>query len=129
MGGLALLPWERWAARLLRWMAVAIARQASRLRRWWSLSQSAVWPEVEGTVEQVIWDSSWPRDEIAYSYCIEGASYSGYHYAWFNPSNRSQVREGDKALLRYKPNNPEESVFVRLASESREGPLMGTENR
>ena len=122
MGGLALLPWEKWAARLLHWMAVAIVRQASRLRRRWSLSHSAAWPEVEGTVEQVIW-------EIAYSYYIEGTSYSGYHYAWFNPSNRSQVREGDKALLRHKPGNPGESVFVRLASESREGPLIGTENR
>ena len=118
MGGLALLPWEKWAARVLHCVAVAIVRRASRLRRWWSLTQSAAWPEVEGVVEQINWDSSWPRDEIAYSYCAEGTAYSGYYYAWFDPSARSRVREGDKVLLRYKPGDPGKSVFVRRSESS-----------
>ncbi|MGA7081007.1 MAG: DUF3592 domain-containing protein [Terriglobales bacterium] len=131
MGGLALLPWEKWAARLLHSIAVAVARQTSRLRRWWALSRSEGWPEVSGTVEQVSWDSSWPRDEIAYSYCAQGTSYSGYYYAWF--SDRSsvvgQLREGNKVLVRHKPDDPGESVFVRLAPASTEQSFIGAENR
>jgi len=131
MGGLALLPWEKWAARLLHSIAVAIMRQTSRLRRWWALSHSDGWPEVEGTVEQISWDSSWPRDEIAYSYCAQGTSYSGYYYAWFSDRspNVRQLQGGDKVLVRHKPDDPGKSVLVRLASESTELSFKGTESR
>jgi hypothetical protein len=113
MAGTAFLPWEKWAARLLHRIVVAIARQTSKLGRWWSLAHSEAWPEVEGTVEQINWDSSWPRDEIAYSYRVHGTSYSGYYYAWFSPSTRNQVRQGDKVMVRHKPSDPGKSVFVR----------------
>ena len=114
MGGLALLPWEKWAARVLHTLGIAIRRSLYRLQRRRSLARSTGWPEAEGTVESVKWDSSVPREEIAYTYETNGGVHSGYHWLWFESPNDRQPRAGDKIVIRYVPDDASESVFLRL---------------
>jgi len=68
LAGTAFLPWEKWFAWLVHKLAVAIRRQSHRIKRQRSLSRSESWPQVEGTVEGINWDSSNPREEVVYSY-------------------------------------------------------------
>ncbi len=79
MGGLAFLPWEKWAARTLHSLAVGITRLTYKMQRRRSLSRSNGWPEVEGTVEGIQWDSSFPREEVSYSFRTDRGDFSGYN--------------------------------------------------
>jgi hypothetical protein len=108
----AFLPWEKWLGRLFHILAIAIQRLLYRMRRRRLLARSSRWLEVEGTVEGVQWDTSLPREEIAYSFTTNGGNQSGYQWIWFDSPNDHQPRVGDKIRLRYNPRNPEESVFV-----------------
>src|SRR5579864_266159 len=105
----AFLPWEKWIARLLHPIAVAVRRWLYKVRRKRLLSASEGWPEVEGSVVSIGWDSSFPREEIVYSYSMAQGYYSGSHWLWFDPSNAREVRIGDRIVLRYGPQNPEKS--------------------
>jgi hypothetical protein len=110
----AFLPWEKWLARLFHTLAIAIQKAAYKARRRRDLSRSAKWTEAVGTVESVVWDSSFPREEIGYSYETANGIRTGYYWTWFESPNEPQPQAGDKISLRYNPNDHEESVFVRV---------------
>ncbi len=116
MAGLALLPWEKWLARILRPIYVAIRRSLYKRARCHNLNESQGWPEAEGTVHSKTWDSSLPREELLYSYTASGGYYSGSHWHWFEPFKAREVNVGDRILLRTKPGHPEESVFLGFVS-------------
>ena len=111
----AFLPWEEWLARLLHVLAIALRRLVYKLRRRRSLARSSGWTEVEGIVESVQWDTSLPREEIAYSFSTGQGDQSGYQWLWFDSPNERQPHVGDKVRLRYNQQNPEESVFISVA--------------
>jgi|SRR5579862_1080021 len=111
----AFLPWEKWLGRLFHILAIAIQRLLYRMRQRRLLARSSGWLEVEGTVESVQWDTSLPREEIAYSFTTERGDQSGYQWIWFDSPNERQPRVGDKIKLRYDPRNPEESIFISVA--------------
>ena len=114
MAGLAFLPWAKWIARLLHALAVAFKRRAYRVQRRWSLARSEGWPEVEGTIEAINWDSGSPREEIVYSYSTEHGYYSGSYWRWFDLSNIREVRAGEHVALRYNPREHDRSVFLKF---------------
>ena len=111
----AFLPWEKWLGRLLHVVSIAIQRFLYKARRRRSLARSSEWTETEATVERIAWDSSLPREEIAYWFTTARGRYTGYQWIWFESPNEWQPRVGDKILVRYDGKNPEESVFLRSA--------------
>jgi hypothetical protein len=110
----AFLPWEKWLGRLLHTVAITIQRLLYRMRRRRLLARSSGWPETEGTVQSVQWDSSLPREEIGYSFTTRRGDQSGYHWLWFDSPNERQPHVGDKIMVRYDETKPEESVFLRV---------------
>jgi|ERR1700690_886607 len=112
MAGLAFLPWEEWLARLLHPLAVAVRRWLYQARRRKDLARSQCWSEIEGTVHEVKWDSSNPREEVVYSYSTNHGYYSGSSWHWFDPADKRQVRVGNRVTLRIDPEDHEESVFL-----------------
>lgn len=113
MAGLALLPWEKWIARILHPLAVAVRRRIYKARRHRFLVRSEGWPETKGTVHSINWDSSNPREEIMYSYSTEQGYQSGSSWRWFDSSSRQELRAGDRVLIRYSPDDPAKSVFLK----------------
>jgi hypothetical protein len=111
----AFLPWERWLGRLLHAVSVAIRRFLYKARRRRSLARSSGWIEAEATVERIEWDSSLPREEIAYWFTTARGRYTGYQWIWFESPNELQPHVGYKILVRYDDKNPEKSVFLRTA--------------
>jgi hypothetical protein len=118
MAGTAFLPWEEWIARLLHPLYVAIRRWLYKVRRRRALTRAERWPQSEGTVERITWDSSLPREEIVYCYTTEQGYYSGSHWRWFDRLNARQVREGDRITVRDNPEQHENSVFSEFADTS-----------
>jgi hypothetical protein len=110
----AFLPWEKWIGRLLHVLAIAVRRLIYRMQRRRSLARSSGWPETEGTVQSVQWDSSLPREEIAYSFVTDRGSQAGYHWLWFDSPSERQPKVGDKITVRYDENAPDKSVFIRV---------------
>jgi hypothetical protein len=108
----AFLPWEKWLARLFHTLAIALRKAAYKTKRRRDLSRSLRWTETVGTVESVVWDTSFPREEIGYSYQTENEIRTGYYWTWFESPDEPQPQTGDKIKLRYNQNDPEESVFV-----------------
>ena len=108
----AFLPWEDWLARILHPLAVAVRKRSYQARRREDLAQSQGWGQTQGTVHDVKWDSSNPREEIVYSYSTEGGYYSGSCWHWFDSSDKRQVRVGDRITLRFDPEDNERSVFL-----------------
>jgi hypothetical protein len=114
MAGTALLPWEEWIARLLHPLYVAIRRTLHSRHRRHELRESEGWPQAEGTIMSKSWDSSLPREELLYSYSTPAGYYSGSHWLWFERSEPHEVKVGDQILLRYCPDSPERSVFLKF---------------
>jgi hypothetical protein len=112
MAGTAFLPWEKWIAQLLHPLAVAVRRWLYERRRRRLLAQSEGWPETEGTIHSINWDTSFPREEILYSYNTVGEYYSGSCWHWFDRSDVHEVKTGDRIVLRYSREDPEKSVFL-----------------
>lgn len=112
----AFLPWEKWLARVVHPIAVAIKRQLHQIRRTRSLRISQHWPQTQGTVLVINWDSSCPREEILYSYRTEQGYQSGSYWHWFHPSELRQVRVGDQLVVRYDPTNHEDSVLHQFSA-------------
>jgi hypothetical protein len=110
----AFLPWEKWIARLLHPLYVRLRRRWLEWRRDRLVARSKSWPELGGEIYRVVWDSSLPREQLLYSYSIDGNYFSGCSWHWFDRSNIRELRAGDRIVLRYNPLHPEESVFVRL---------------
>jgi|SRR5579872_1061391 len=115
MAGTAFLPWEKWIARLIHPLVVAFRRWLHQRSMRRSLEKSEGWPETEGTVFNIGWDSSNPREEIIYTYSANGEYYSGSCWRWFEHSNTQEVRAGGRLVLRYNPENRSESVFLRFS--------------
>ena len=115
MAGTAFLPWEKWLARLLHPIVVAIKRWLHEMRRRRCLEQSRNWPQTQGTVLVINWDSSCPREELLYSYATEQGYQSGSYWHWFDRANPRQVRVGDQAVVRYDPTTHENSVFLQFS--------------
>jgi len=114
MAGTALLPWDQWLARALHPLYVAIRRWPYKRQRQRELEASEGWPDVEGTVQSKQWDSSLPREELLYSYSTPTGYYAGAHWLWFERTEPREVRVGDPIVLRYRRDEPEKSVFVKL---------------
>ena len=114
MAGLAFLPWEKWIARIVHALVVAFKKCVHRVHGKWSLAWSRTWPEIEGTIEAINWDSGSPREEIVYSYSTERGYYSGSYWRWFDLSNIREVRVGDRLMLRYNPREHDKSVFLKF---------------
>jgi hypothetical protein len=114
MGGLAFLPWEKWAARVLHGLAVGIKRFFYKMQRRRSLSRSKEWPEAEGIVEGIQWDSSFPREEVSYSFRTDRGDFSGYNWIWFESPNDPQFHVGDKVAIRYVQDDPAKSVLLKI---------------
>jgi hypothetical protein len=112
MAGTAFLPWEEWLARLLHPLAVTLRRWLYKKQRDRLLARSEGWPQAEGTVFSINWDSSFPREEILYSYSTEQGYFSGSHWRWFDSSDAREVKVGARILLRYSIEDPAESVFL-----------------
>jgi hypothetical protein len=112
MAGTAFLPWEEWLARLLHALAVALRRWLYRTRRKKDLTRSKGGGQTRGTVQDVKWDSSNPREEVVYSYSTERGYYSGSYWHWFDSSDKRQVRVGNRITLRFDPEDHESSVFL-----------------
>ena len=110
----AFLPWEKWLARLLHTIAVALKRRVYQVRRRRYLEQSRDWPRSEGTVHSIEWDSSFPREEIVYYYRTEQGYHSGRYWHWFDSTNPRLVRAGDRIALRYDPADNDKSVFLEF---------------
>jgi hypothetical protein len=108
------LPWEKWLARLLRPLYVSVRRLWLERQRDRLLARSTSWPEAEGSIYHVVWDSSLPREQLLYSYSTNGDYFSGGSWHWFERSDARQLSAGDKIAVRYNPAHPEESVFVRF---------------
>ena len=115
MAGTALLPWEQWLARLLHPVYVAIRRSLYKSQRHQDLHESEGWPEAEGTVVSKKWDSSLPREELLFSYSTSQGYYSGSYWTWFERSEPREVKVGDRIVLRYRPDDPERSVFLKFS--------------
>jgi hypothetical protein len=98
---------------LLHPLYVAIRRQLFQAERLRSLARSERWPQTDGSIFSINWDSSLPREELLYSYSSERGYYSGSHWRWFDSANAHEVRVGDRITLRYDPDNPEKSVFLK----------------
>jgi hypothetical protein len=120
MAGTALLPWERWLAKLLHPLYVAVRRWMFKKGRREDLVRSQRWPEIEGNIHEIQWDSSLPREGLLYAYSCEAGYYSGFYWHWFERTNISEVKVGDRINLRYNPENAEESVFIGF----QESPLL-----
>jgi hypothetical protein len=114
MGGLAFLPWEKWAARALHSVAIIATRFIYRMQRRHNLSRSKGWPEIEGIVESIQWDSSFPREEVSYSFRTNEGDFSGYNWVWFESPNDPQFHVGDKVVIRYAQRDPAESVLLKV---------------
>src|SRR4051794_33048034 len=99
MAGTAYLPWEEWLARILHPLAVAARRWLYQARRRKDLARSQGWREIEGTVHEVKWDSSNPREEVVYSYSTNHGYYSGSCWHWFDRADKRQVQVGNRVLL------------------------------
>jgi len=115
MAGTALAPWEQWLARILHPLYVAIRRWLHQRQRQRSLNESIGWLETSGTIHSIRWDSSLPREELQYSYSTGQGYYSGTHWLWFERSEPHEVKVGDRITLRYRPNDPETSVFLKFS--------------
>jgi hypothetical protein len=46
-----------------------------------------------------------------YCYTTEQGYHSGSYWHWFDPLTLHQVREGDRIVVRYNPEQPDNSVF------------------
>jgi len=114
MAGTAFLPWEKWIAQLLHPVAVAIRRWLYKRRRQRLLAQSEGWPKADGAVQSIRWDTSFPREEILYSYNTGNEYYSGSCWHWFDRSAVHEVKTGDRIILRYSREHPEKSVFLEF---------------
>ena len=114
MAGTAFLPWEEWLARLLHPLAVAVKRWLHELRRRRCLERSQDWPQTQGTVFVINWDSSCPKEEVVYSYSTEQGYQSGSFWHWFDRSTPRQVEVGDEIVVRYDPTNHQNSVFLQF---------------
>ena len=112
MAGTALLPWEEWLAKLVHPLYVSIRRRSFEKQRREHLLKSTSWPRVEGTIHQIEWDSSLPREGLRYAHECEKGYYSGLHWRWYDCDNPRVVKVGDRILLRYNPDQPEDSVFL-----------------
>jgi|SRR5215831_18255565 len=108
----AFLPWEDWPARLLDPLAVAARKTFYQARPREDLAQSQGWGQTQGTVHDVKWDSSNPREEVVYFYSTERGYYSGSCWYWFDSSDNRQVRVGDRITLRFDPEDNQRSVFL-----------------
>jgi hypothetical protein len=112
-GGVALLPREKWIAWLVHAIRVAVGR---RLHQWrWNraLAKSKGWEQAEGTVQRINWDSSLPREEIAFADSTDRGYHSRFFWRWFDSKDRRQVQVGNRVALRYDPYViPDKSVFV-----------------
>ena len=78
MAGTALLPWEQWLAKLLHPPYVAVRRWMLKKGREENLVRSQQWPQIEGKVHEIQWDSSLPREGLLYSYSCAAGYYSGF---------------------------------------------------
>src|SRR5258706_2077044 len=114
MAGTAFLPWEKWIAQLLHPLAVVIRRWLYQRRRRRLLGQSEGWPETYGTIHSIRWDTSFPREEVLYSYNTGSEYYSGLCWHWFDKSDARELKIGDRVVLRYSRENPAKSVFVEF---------------
>jgi hypothetical protein len=112
--GAAFLPWEKWIAQLFHGLSIEIKRRLYKIKRRRALAKSQGWPEIDGSITAVIWDSSSPRDEILYSYNTQGNYYSGSHWRWFDLSDARELRVGDTVMLRYDEKEPEESILLKI---------------
>src|ERR1700731_1129146 len=112
MAGLALLPWEKWIARLLHPLYVRLRRQLYRKQRGQDLDRSEGWLQTTGRAVSIRWDSSLPRQEVSYSFSCQQGYFSGTHWHWFEREDTHEVRVGDQVVLRYCAEKPEESVFL-----------------
>jgi hypothetical protein len=112
MAGLAFLPWEQWIGRLVHAVAVAIMRKLHQLRRTRSLEMSAAWPQTDGTVHAINFDSSYPREEIVYYYSTESGYHSGFFWRWFDSLDLRAAQVGDRLMLRYDPEEHDKSVLL-----------------
>jgi hypothetical protein len=112
MAGTAFLSWDKWFGRLIHAIAVAISRWLHQLRRERSLAMSAAWPQAEGTVHAINWDSSFPREEIVYFYSTDCGYHSGFFWRWFDATDAREVRVGDPITLRFDPKEHNKSVFL-----------------
>ena len=114
MAGLAFLPWEEWLARLLHPLAVAVRRWLYQARRRKDLARSQGWGEIEGTVHEVKWDSSNPREEsFTLIQQIMGTT-QGLVGIWFDRADKRQVRVGNRMTLRIDPEDHEKICFPRI---------------
>jgi hypothetical protein len=111
----AFLPWEKWIAQLLHPFVVAARRWLWKRHRERLLAGSTGWPEAEGTVISIKWDTSFPREEILFNYRTELGYYAGSYWHWFEKSEAREIRAGDRLLLRYSREDPEKSVFLRFS--------------
>jgi hypothetical protein len=79
-----------------------------------SLARTSGWPEAEGRVHTVTWDSSYPREEIAYAYSTESGYHAGHYWRWFDSSDMQNVQVGDSVVVLYNPEDQDKSVFLRF---------------
>jgi hypothetical protein len=112
MAGSAFLPWEDWIARLLHPWIVAIRRRIYARQRRRLLAESAGWPQTDGVIQNINADFANPREEITYVYSTQQGYFSGYFWRWFESSNASAVKIGDKLTLRYNEENHDQSIVV-----------------
>jgi hypothetical protein len=77
-----------------------------------NLVRSQQWPQIEGKVHEIQWDSSLPREGLLYSYSCAAGYYSGFYWHWFERTNIREVKAGDRINLRCNPENAGESVFI-----------------
>jgi hypothetical protein len=112
VAGTALLPWEEWLAKLLHPLYVVLRWKLSERRRKKDLSKSKTWPNLDGVIHQIEFDSSLPSEGLRYAYECEKGYYSGPHWRWFERDKPRAVKIGDRIILRYSPEKPEDSVFV-----------------
>jgi hypothetical protein len=117
VAGLALLPWEQWLARLFHFVSGAIKLWSYEHRRNLDLARTESWPKTEGTVHRVTPDFSYPREQIDYCYSTEQGYHAGSYWHWFDQTNPGQIRIDDAIVLRYDPDDHEQSVFLRTAAE------------
>jgi hypothetical protein len=112
MAGIAFLPWEKWLAQLLHPAYVRFRRWCFERKKQQWLSRSKHWPQTQGLISSIQWDSSLPREGLHYSYSSEEGYFAGFSWRWFDASIPVEVRPGDRVLLRYNPEDPDESVVL-----------------